>query len=498
MAYDILIRNGRVIDPETGFDEVCDVAINGDTISAIGKGLGPSLREIDATGLIVAPGFIDIHAHGQSVAADRMQAFDAVTTSLELEVGALPVAGWYEVQAEIPRVLHYGTAAAWIFARRAAFGGYTLDAAAHPIDQLGRATQDNRWSVDAASDAEADVLVALTRQGLEEGGIGIGIPNGYAPGAGVKELTRICDLAAEFNCPTFTHIAYASNIDPHSSIESYVKLIGLAGATGAHMHICHMNSTSLLDIERVVELVAKAQAMGLPVTTEAYPYGAGSTVVGAGFFADPEFIKKSGSEYGAIELIKNHHRFTGRDDILAASAENPSDLVVWHFLDVEANDHHRKLLDASVNYPGGAIASDAMPWIEPDGSIYSGMDWPLPEQVLSHPRSAGTFMRFLREYAREREAISLSEALAKCTIYPARVIEHCAPQIARKARLRAGFDADIVVLDFDRLTDRATFEQMNQPSDGVVHLLVSGQAVISEGILDTEASPGRPIRQAAR
>lgn len=496
MQHDLLIRNGRVIDPETGFDDICDIAVRRDKIVAVGRDLGESAREIDATGLIVAPGFIDIHAHGQSVAADRMQAFDGVTTSLELEVGALPVAAWYAAQADVPRVLNYGTSAAWIFARRAAFGGFLPDGAAHPIDQLGKAADDNSWSVAAAGDAQTNALVGLTRQGLEEGGIGIGIPNGYAPGAGIKELTRICDLAAEFNCPTFTHIAFASNIDPQSSIESYVRLIGLAGATGAHMHICHMNSTSLMDIERVVELIAKAQQMGLPVTTEAYPYGAGSTVVGAGFFADPEFTKKSGTDYSTIELVKNHHRFTGRDDLLKASEDNPSDLVVWHFLDVEANDHHRRLLDASVTYPGGSIASDAMPWIEPDGSIYAGMEWPLPDQALSHPRSSGTFTRFLREYVRERETMPLIEAIAKCTLYPARVIEGRTPQIAQKARLRAGFDADIVIFDLERVTDRATFAKMNQPSEGVVHLLIAGQPVITDGVLDTSANPGRPIRAA--
>ncbi|SFM65424.1 amidohydrolase family protein [Shimia aestuarii] len=496
MQHDLLIRNGRVIDPETGFDDICDIAVRRDKIVAVGRDLGESAREIDATGLIVAPGFIDIHAHGQSVAADRMQAFDGVTTSLELEVGALPVAAWYAAHADVPRVLNYGTSAAWIFARRAAFGGFLLDGAAHPIDQLGKAADDNSWSVAAAGDAQTNALVGLTRQGLEEGGIGIGIPNGYAPGAGIKELTRICDLAAEFNCPTFTHIAFASNIDPQSSIESYVRLIGLAGATGAHMHICHMNSTSLMDIERVVELIVKAQQMGLPVTTEAYPYGAGSTVVGAGFFADPEFTRKSGTDYSTIELVKNHHRFTGRDDLLKASEDNPSDLVVWHFLDVEANDHHRRLLDASVTYPGGSIASDAMPWIEPDGSIYAGMEWPLPDQALSHPRSSGTFTRFLREYVRERETMPLIEAIAKCTLYPARVIEGRAPQIAQKARLRAGFDADIVIFDLERVTDRATFKNMNQPSEGVVHLLIAGQPVITDGVLDTSANPGRPIRAA--
>lgn len=495
MTHDLLIRNGRVIDPETNFDAVCDVAIADGLIAAVGTDLGSARREIDATGQIVSPGFIDLHAHGQSVAADRMQAFDGVTTTLELEVGALPVAQWYEVQSQKPRVLNYGTAAAWILARKVAFGGFQARGGVNPVEQMGEQLDDNSWSLDAADPEQTDRVIALTRQGLEEGAIGIGIPNAYAPGAGAKELTRICDLAKAFDCPTYTHIAYMSNIDPNSSVESYVRLIGLAGATGAHMHICHMNSTSLRDIERCVEVVKKAQEMGLPVTTEAYPYGTGATVVSAEFFLDPNFKNRTGSDYSAIELIKNRHRFIDRDDIVRARKENPSDLVMWHFLDSEVDEGHRRLLDMSVTYPGGSIASDAMPWITPDGRIYEGLEWPLPDALSSHPRSSGTFTRFLRQYARERETMPLIDALAKCTIHPARVIDYCTPQIARKGRLREGFDADVVVFDFDRLTDRASFEAMNRPSDGVTHLLVGGQTVIADGKLDTAASPGRPIRR---
>ena len=493
--FDTVIRGGRVMDPETGFDMVCDVAIKDGTIARIGTVEETGRAEIDATGLIVAPGFLDLHAHGQSVAADRMQAFDGVTTTLELEVGALPVAGWYERQSGIPRVLNYGTAAAWIFARKAVMGNIILDPQVHPIDQMGAGADDMRWSTEAATPDQTAQIVSLVRQGLDDGAIGIGLPNGYAPGAGVKEMADICDLAATFKTPTFTHIAYLSNIDPQSSVDSYVRLIGLAGATGAHMHICHLNSTSLMDIERVVELVAKAQQQGLPVTTEAYPYGTGATVVSAGFFMDPNFTERTGSEYSNIELIHNHHRFTGRDDIKEARDRAPSDLVMWHFLDVDLNDEHRRLLDLSVTYPGGAIASDAMPWTDTDGSIYEGMEWPLPDRLSAHPRSSATFIRFLKEYVRDRATMPLMEALAKCTILPGKVIEGCAPQIARKVRLQEGCDADLVLLDLDALDDRADFVAMSQPSEGVRHLIVGGVPVITDGILDTNAAPGRPIRR---
>ena len=492
--YEIILRGGRVMDPETGFDRECDVAIANGMIAKIGIVEGGAGQEIDARGLIVAPGFIDLHAHGQSVAADRMQAFDGVTTTLELEVGALPVAGWYDRQAGIPRALNYGTAAAWIFARKAVVGGLDLDPDIHPIDQMGAGADDMRWSTEAADAVQTRAIVAHVRQGLDEGAIGIGLPNGYAPGAGVKEMSDICDLAFEYETPTYTHIAYLSNIDPQSSVDSYVRLIGLAGATGAHMHICHLNSTSLMDIERVTELVAKAQEQGLPVTTEAYPYGTGATVVSAGFFMDPDFTKRTGSAYSNVELIHNHHRFVDREDVVRARDASPTDLVMWHFLDVEVNDEHRRLLDLSVTYPGGSIASDAMPWINEDGSIYEGLDWPLPDGLSAHPRSSGTFTRFLRDYVRDRAVMTLMEGLAKCTILPARVIEGCVPQIRKKARVQEGCDADLVVFDLEALTDKAEFTAMNRASEGVRYLFVNGVAVIAEGALDTAASPGRPIR----
>ena len=493
--HDLAIRGGRVIDPETGLDAIRDVAVDGGRVTAVAETVGAAREEIDAAGLIVAPGFIDLHAHGQSVPADRMQAFDGVTTALELEVGALPVAEWYEAQAGRRRLLNYGTAAAWIFARKAVMIGIELDGGESALTTMGRGADDMRWSRDTASAAQVESIVAMVRQGIDEGGLGIGIPYAYAPGAGAKEMSLVCDLAAETGTPTYTHIAQMSNIDPKSSVEAYLMLIGLAGATGAHMHICHLNSTSLQDVERAAELIARAQAQGLKVTTEAYPYGTGSTVVSAGFFGDPAFSERTGTGFGDIEMVASRRRLTGAADLSAQAKENPSALVLWHFLDAEANSRHRDLLDVSVTFPGGAIASDAMPWSQPDGSLYEGDEWPLGEDKTSHPRSSGTFTRFLRQWVRERQAVPLAEAVAKCTLIPARIMEECAPAFRRKGRLQAGADADIVVFDPATVGERATFAHMNRPAEGMMHVLVNGTPVISGGELRRDAAPGRPIRR---
>ena len=241
---------------------------------------------------MVAPGFIDLHAHGQSIPADRMQAFDGVTTTLDLEAGVLPVASWYQRQAAKGRVLNYGAAANWAFARIGAMTGSNAESS---LEAFGNAMRDRRWIDNVASDAEVAGILDRLAIGLNEGGIGIGILNAYAPGAGVQELTAVCQLAAAHDVPTFTHVAYMSRIDPESAAEAYIRLIGYAGATGAHMHICHFNSSSKTDIERCAALIAKAQAQGLPITVEAYPYGTGSTVLAAAFFNDPEFEARNGT-----------------------------------------------------------------------------------------------------------------------------------------------------------------------------------------------------------
>lgn len=488
----LIISGGRVVDPASGMDAIGDVAVMDGHIAAVGTGLGSAERVIDATGLVVSPGFIDLHAHGQSIPADRMQAFDGVTTTLDLEAGVLPVASWYRRQADKGRVLNYGAAVNWAFARIGAMTGSNAESS---LEAFGNAMRDRRWIENVASEGEVAGILDRLAHGLDEGGIGIGILNAYAPGAGVQELTAVCQLAAAHNVATFTHVAFMSRIDPESAAEAYIRLIGYAGATGAHMHICHFNSSSKTDIERCVALIAKAQAQGLPITMEAYPYGTGSTVLAAAFFSDPQFEARNGLGYDSVQRVTDGRRFHNREELLAAQKEEPSTLVLWHVLDTEHNLHHRNLLDMAVLYPGGAIASDAMPWTLSDGKAYTGDAWPLPDDATSHPRSAGCFTKFIREWVRERRMISLMEGIRKCALIPAEILSASTPAMRNKGRLLAGADADIVVFDFEKLSDRATFSAMNRPSEGVRHLVVSGQPLISDGVLDVAARPGKPVRR---
>src|SRR4249920_3494353 len=144
----LIITGGRVVDPASGMDAIGDVAMLDGKISAVGTGLGSAERVIDATGLVVAPGFIDLHAHGQSIPADRMQAFDGVTTTLDLEAGVLPVASWYRKQASRGRVLNYGASANWAFARIGAMTGSNAESS---LEAFGRALRVRRWMDNVAT-----------------------------------------------------------------------------------------------------------------------------------------------------------------------------------------------------------------------------------------------------------------------------------------------------------------------------------------------------------
>src|ERR1700739_612784 len=170
----LVISGGRAVDPPSGMDAVGDVAVLDGKIAAVGTGLGSAERVIDATGLVVAPGFSDLHAHGQTIPADRMQAFDGVTTTLDLEAGVLPVASWYRRQAEQGRVLNYGASTNWAFARIGAMTGSNEESS---LEAFGNAMRDRRWVENVASEAEVGGILDRLAQGLNEGGIGIGILN---------------------------------------------------------------------------------------------------------------------------------------------------------------------------------------------------------------------------------------------------------------------------------------------------------------------------------
>jgi len=489
--YDVVIQGGRVIDPESGLDAVRNVGIEGDAIVAISESPLEGAKVIDATGLVVSPGFIDLHAHGQNIGDYRMQAMQGVTTMLELESGILPVSDWYDAQAKKGLPINYGASSGWTYARIATFAGKPPEAT---VEYFQQAQSSSDWKMNVATPEQQEQILALVREGLDQGALGIGINAGYAPGYGTKEYYALAKMAAEQDVATFTHVRYASNMEPKSSFEAVQELIANAAITGAHMHLCHINSTSLKDINEMLDMVDNALEHDINITVGAYPWGAASTVVGAAMFSGDGWRERMGSTAENFQLGKERMTEEQLEDY---QKNKPGTFITWHFLD-ESNPDDLALLDASVLHPEILIESDEMFWmlISDDGiENYDGEAWPLPEKAFSHPRSNGTFAKVLRSYVRERKLLSLSEAIRKMSLMPAQTMEGFVPQMKKKGRLQEGMDADIVVFDPDKIAEVGTYTDPNHPAVGVHWVLVNGQTVVRDSQLMLDAPAGRPIRR---
>ncbi|MBG6145706.1 hypothetical protein IWQ51_003850 [Labrenzia sp. EL_142] len=339
--HDLVITAGRVIDPETGLDGIRNVAVTDGKITAISEFPLDGKMIIDASGHVVSPGFIDLHAHGQNIGDYRMQAMQGVTTALELESGVLPIGDWYASQAEKNLPINFGASAAWTFGRIATFTD--TDPLSTPV-YFQDAQSRNDWKFDIADTDQTARILELVENGLREGGLGIGINAGYAPGYGQKEYFALAKLAGKYGAATFTHVRYASNLEPQGSFEAVKELIANAALTGTHMHICHINSTSLSDIHSTLELINDAKARGINISIGAYPYGAANTVVGAAMFSGDDWRARMSSSAENFQLGKD--RMT-EDQLADYQANKPGTFITWHFLD-EDKPTDLSLLDACI------------------------------------------------------------------------------------------------------------------------------------------------------
>jgi hypothetical protein len=303
----------------------------------------------------------------------------------------------------------------------------------------------------------------------------------------------VAGLAAAAGAPAFTHARDLIELVPDGLIDGPGEIVRAAAETGAQMHYCHINSTSLRHIDRVLALVEAAQQAGSRVTTEAYPYGSGMTGIGAAFLS-PERLPERGLTPSSLVYAPTGERVADEARLRELRRSDPGGLVIIEQLD-EADAGDRELLMRSLAFPGGIVASDAMPltWAggggEPDPAV-----WPLPGGAFTHPRSAGTFCRALRLLTRDGGPLGLADALAKCSLLPARLLQDRVPALARKGRLQPGADADLVVFHPATVTDQATYTDSTRPSTGIRHVLVNGSLVVRDGQLDPAVLPGRPVR----
>ncbi|HTY84231.1 MAG TPA: amidohydrolase family protein [Silvibacterium sp.] len=461
--YEVVIKGGRVIDPESGLDAVRNVGIDGGRIARISADSLSGRRVIDAAGLIVAPGFIDLHQHGQDLESQRVKAFDGVTTALEMEIGTPDVAQFLKSK-EGRSLINYGTTASHVAARALVFGAPLppeIIAAGSGIPEIlpksGPATNQ------PASEEQIRQIQDRLDEELDAGGLGIGMGIQYTPGATRLEVIDMFRLAAKRKVPVYTHLRSFGRSEPGSAIEAVEEVIGAAAISGAPLHIVHINSTCLLDSIECLSLIEGARAHGIDVTTEAYPYIAGMTIINSALF-NPGWQEKLGIDYSNLVIPGTGEHLTKERFEELHQSSTPQSVLVF------ANT--QEVVDQVIPNPLIMIASDGAP---------------------GHPRNAGTYSRVLAQYVREKKTLTLMEALRKMTLMPAEMLERSTPEAHRKGRLQEGADADIVVFDPQIISDRATFAKPMEPSVGVRYLLVGGTVLIDDGKMASGVFPGRAL-----
>lgn len=442
--YDLVVANGRVMDPASGLDAVRHVGIRGGVIDTISERPLDGVRVLDAAGLVVAPGFVDLHEHGQAEEAYALMVRDGVTSAFELEVGTGDVASWYAAR-EGGQIVNYGVSVGHIPARMRVLDDPSTDLLPAGVGGTG-----------TASEAHVAEMEAILREGLAQGAVAVGMGSAYTPGAPMAEIERMFAVAAEAGASVHIHL--------RNGVPGLDSTLAAAEATGAPLHIVHVNSVSGDDIDVFLERIAAARAADRDVTTEAYPYGAGMTSIQSALFDD--WASWPDERFGMHQLVSTGERLT-RESFARAREEGGT--VIIHGRSEEQTR-------AGIVSPLVMIASD--------GFIQNGR---------GHPRTSGTYAKVLGRYVRDEGVVDLMDALRRMTIEPARRLESRVPAMAAKGRIQVGADADLTVFDPATVIDRSTYEDATIPSDGIPFVIVGGQVVVDGGAV-TGVRAGQAVR----
>jgi len=472
--YDLSIVNGRLIDPGARVDAPGTVGIASGKIAAVSSGPLPARRTIDARGLVICPGFIDIHTHVDgNVNAARSMAAMGVTTVVGGNCGMAAVPEGMDVGAFLSRIDRDGFPV-----------NHAMLAGATAIREHVGIAQNAR-----AEDRLLEEMAHIAGDALDRGAVGISFGLEYVPGTGPRDIRTLCAAAAGRGAIVTVHPRHSGRGMPGmmpGAAAAYREMIDASGATGAAVEFSHMGSQLAWKsrphdglVRTCLGMIERARDAGLDIAGDAYPYDAWCTYAGAANL-DP-FLKGEPTrsimrfryllEIGMLEVASGPHTGTHLTRKLLAEIRSaaPGTWIVGHTL-------QQDLVEEILIRPYVVVGSDGV--------------FDFTTGSPSHPRGSGTFPRFLR-LAREKNLMGLSDALGRMTSMPAARFG-----LENKGTLAVGADADVTVFDPARVADTSTYTEPTGKPVGIEYVIVGGTPVVDRGAL-TAAAPGRAVRRGA-
>ena len=463
-VFDTVIEGGRVMDPETNFDGIANIGIRRGKITHISTERLKANRIIDASGLVVSPGFIDIHSHTPTRLGEHLSVLDGITTQLDLEAGSYPPTD-YGYQYKAGAQLHYGSSVGHFAIR-----GLVMDNSTQGyffsedgLLSLGGAM----WS-QPATPAQVNEMREHLRNGLQLGGLGIGVLLDYMTEAVTEsELSMIFATAAEYDTPVYVHVRRGMPGDPTGLDE----VIALAERHGVATLICHITHSAMGGIGVWLSKIDAANSRGARITTETLSYLAGGTSIAADVFVNRDWRAIFDIDYEDVQWVPTGE-WLDEKRFLQYQREFPTSSINHHYVKEE-------WLVEALKWPGMMVSTDALPAFD--------------LEVKTNPNIAGTYAHFLGRYVRDLGVMPLMDGLRRITLLPAQWLSQASSVFETKGRIQVGADADLVIFDSETIAARAEYGDPYQPSVGIAHVLVAGRPVVVNGSKVEGRYPGQHL-----